>query len=67
MSPDPSFDLISDPDVAPPPPAVVQLALVATPRQIEPVGSTMRTYYQNRQTAMLDERPRITRLATKGP
>ncbi|MFZ1595189.1 MAG: hypothetical protein WAW26_04970, partial [Anaerolineae bacterium] len=37
MSPDPNFDLISDPD-ATPAPAVVQLTLAAAPRQVEPAG-----------------------------
>ncbi|MFZ1237966.1 MAG: hypothetical protein WAV66_01355, partial [Anaerolineae bacterium] len=37
MSPDPNFDLISDPD-ATPAPAPVQLTLAAAPQQIEPAG-----------------------------
>ncbi|MBK9095283.1 MAG: DUF11 domain-containing protein [Anaerolineae bacterium] len=37
MSPDPNFDLISDPD-ATPAPAVVQLTLAAAPPQVEPAG-----------------------------
>ncbi|MBK9092015.1 MAG: DUF11 domain-containing protein [Anaerolineae bacterium] len=37
MSPDPNFDLISDPG-AMPAPAVVQLTLAAAPRQVEPAG-----------------------------
>ncbi|MFZ1707888.1 MAG: hypothetical protein WAW20_04760, partial [Anaerolineae bacterium] len=37
MSPDPNFDLISDPD-ATPAPAPVQLTLAATPQQVEPAG-----------------------------
>ncbi|MFZ1551013.1 MAG: hypothetical protein WAV53_06405, partial [Anaerolineae bacterium] len=37
MSPDPNFDLISDPD-ATPAPAPVQLTLAAAPPQVEPAG-----------------------------
>ncbi|MBK9093665.1 MAG: DUF11 domain-containing protein [Anaerolineae bacterium] len=37
MSPDPNFDLISDPG-ATPAPAPVQLTLAAAPRQVEPAG-----------------------------
>ncbi|MGB4802665.1 MAG: hypothetical protein WBV59_08405, partial [Anaerolineae bacterium] len=37
MSPDPNFDLISEPG-ATPAPAVVQLTLAAAPQQVEPAG-----------------------------